>query len=354
MHYTTYSAVDFALDEQFRRWVISPTHEQEAYWQSFLEKHPEQQAVIDEARALVSRVRVNVETAAPETLQRMWATIQQAPPTDYVPGEADTPVIPLADPARRIWWQSAAVRVAAGLAGLLLLGGLLYRQLRPADLIQYQTAFGKTQSVTLPDGSVVRLNGNSKLTVAPDWHEQETRSVTLDGEAFFSVKKQQTVGGQPVKFRVQTPDLTVEVLGTQFNVSHRRDQTEVVLREGRVQISETQRSPSPVNAQPTLMQPGERVTYSARSHRLEKQAVDTRLFTSWQDNLLIFKDTPVATIAQRLQDSYGLRIDIRAAGLGQRKFSGSIPTNSVPLFFDKLEKLYGVTVRQEAGQYVID
>lgn len=355
MNYTTYSAVDFALDEQFRRWVISPTHEQEAYWQSFLDKHPEQQAVIDEARALVGRLTVNVETAAPETLRRMWAVIQQAPAdaAEHVPGEADdTPVIPLGEPARRTWWQSTALRVAAGLAGVLLLGGLLYRQLRPAEPTIYQTAFGKTQAVTLPDGSVVTIRGNSKLTVQPDWEKQEARVVNLDGEAFFQVKKQRIDGGQPVKFQVRTPDLTVEVLGTQFNVSHRRNQTEVVLQEGRVQITETQTGPA--NAPPTLMQPGERVTYSASNRRLEKQTVDTRLFTSWQDNLLIFRDTPVATIAQQLQDSYGLRIDIRAAGLGQRKFTGSIPTDSVSLFFAKLEKLYGVTVRQEAGQYVIE
>lgn len=364
MNYTSYSAVDFALDEQFRRWVISPTHDQEAYWQSFLAKHPEQQAVIDEARALVSRVRVNVEEASPATLQRMWAVIQQASPEYANVPDADdsddqTPVfplggLPLSEPTRRMWWQSAAVRVAAMLAGVLLLGGLLYRQLRAADPALYQTAFGKTQTITLPDGSVVTLNGNSKLMVPPNWEQQEARVVSLDGEAFFSVKKQRSAGGQPVKFRVQTPDLTVEVLGTQFNVSHRRNQTEVVLQEGRVQITEAQLGRGSGNTQPTLMQPGERVTYSASNRRFEKQAVDTRLFTSWQANLLIFKDTPVATIAQQLQDSYGLRIDIRAAGLGQRKFTGSIPTDSVPLFFAKLEKLYGVTVRQEAGQYIID
>jgi transmembrane sensor len=356
MNYATYSAVDLALDDQFRRWVIDPTHEREAYWQSFLDKHPDQQAVVEEARMLVSRLIVNVEEASPETLQRMWAAIQQGQPTDqditYLTlDDDDTPVVPLTDTRR--WWQRGTsvpglYRVAAGLV-VFLFGGLLWWQLRPAEPMLYQTAFGKTQSVTLPDGSVVTLNGNSRLTVPGEWADEETRVVNLDGEAFFSVSKQKTTDGQPVKFQVRTADLTVEVLGTQFNVSHRRSRTEVVLQEGSVQISDPQ-----TNTPPTLMQPGERVTYSATDHRLVKRPVDTQLFTSWRDNLLIFKDQPVSEIARQLEDGYGLRIEIRSASLAQRTFSGSIPTDSVQLFFTKLEKLYGVTVRREADRYVIE
>jgi transmembrane sensor len=356
MNYATYSAVELALDEHFRRWVIDPTHDRETYWQSFLEKHPYQQAVVEEARALVSRLVINAEQASPETLQRMWAAIQQGQPTDQQTDyleltndtEAnDTPVIPLTDSRR--WWQRGTYRVAAAALAIFLLGGPLWLQLQPAEPLVYQTAFGKTQTVRLPDGSVVMLNGNSRLNVPGDWTGEDTRVVTLDGEAFFSVAKQKNADGQPVKFRVRTPDLTVEVLGTQFNVSHRRSQTEVVLQEGSVQITDPN-----TNAAPTLMQPGERVTYSTTDHRLVKRAVDTQLFTLWRDNLLVFRDQPIADIVQQLEDNYGLRIEIRAAGLAQRTFSGSIPTDSVQLFFTKLEKLYGVTARREADRYVID
>lgn len=344
MNYSTYSAVDFAIDENFRRWVIDPSHDSEVYWQSFLAKHPDQKAIIDEARALVSRIHVNVETASPDTLQRMWSVIQQAKTTTQ-----ETPIVPLPGTSARLWWQSTAFRVAATLTGLLLLGGLLYKPFFAEKAVAYHTDFGKTQTVTLPDGSVVTLNGNSTLTVQPGWDELAGRSVSLDGEAFFSVAKKKSASGQPVKFRVKTEDLTVEVLGTQFNVNRRRDVTEVVLQEGRVQITEAE-----TNAAPTLMQPGERVTYSAQSHTLVKKAVDTRLFTSWQTNLLIFREQPIADIVRQLEDSYGLNIDLRNTEIGRRTFSGSVPTDSVELFFSKIEKLYGVTVRREAGRYVIN
>ena len=353
MKYVTYSAVDFATDENFRRWVTDPTPGSDAYWQLFLANHPDQQAVIDEARSLVSRIRVSVELASPETVQRMWTVVREAHSNDVAHHSTqasanDAPIIPLGGTSRR-WWQTVTVRGAAIAAGLLVLGGLLYRPFLAEKARTYHTDFGKKQTITLPDGSVVTLNGNSTLTVLPGWDEQAGRNVNLDGEAFFSVANKQTSGGQSVKFRVKTTDLTVEVVGTQFNVSRRRNKTDVVLQEGRVQITE-----AATNAAPTLMQPGERVTYSAQSHVLVKKTVDTWLFTSWQANLLIFRETPIADITRQLEDGYGLHIELRNATIGQRRFSGSVPTDSVTSFFTKLEKLYGVTVRRESGRYVIN
>lgn len=361
MNYSAYSAVDFALDENFRRWVISPTHETEAYWRTFLEKYPEQHLIVAEARALIGRIHVNAETATPDTLYRMWSVIQQAADQPATTPQLTGPRLVIDEDAdwslpltnTRPWWRSGGLRMAAVLAGLLLLGGLLWRSFQTDPPVAYHTNFGKTQTMSLPDGSVVTLNGNSTLTLSPDWND-ETRLVTLDGEAFFSVAKHKDPAGQPVKFRVNTPDLTVEVLGTQFNVSRRHDQTEVVLQEGRVQVTEAQTGRGPANAPPMLMQPGERLTYSGLNGQFTKTTVDTRLYTSWQSNMLIFKGRSVAEIAQLLADNYGIAIDFRNKYVATARFSGSIPTDSVVVFFAKIEKLYGVNVRQEGQRYIVE
>ncbi|NLJ01154.1 MAG: FecR domain-containing protein, partial [Bacteroidales bacterium] len=64
----------------------------------------------------------------------------------------------------------------------------------------------------LSDGTRVYLNSESRLTF-PSYFEGETRQVELQGEAYFEVKK----GGKP--FVILTPELTVEVLGTSFNIN---------------------------------------------------------------------------------------------------------------------------------------
>lgn len=349
MPYETSSAIDFALDERFRRWVKSPTPETSDFWATFVAQHPHQRDTILEARLLVSRLTVNVEIASPEQLQLLWNRIRSETQPDAANRLADRPrVVPL-------WRYGAApMRRAAVWVGLLLLAGLAWYQFGYDPATRYQTAYGETKTVTLPDGSVVTLNGHSALTLQGGWNEEDNREVILTGEAFFAVTKRKTVDGQPVKFRVRTTGLRIDVLGTRFNVNHRRNKTEVVLQEGQVQVSGDEVTSDPATSRPTVMLPGDMLTYSETSHRLTKAAVDPVAIISWQDKLLIFKDKPVAEIGQVLSDSYGIQIDFRNQEVARKRFSGSIPTDSVGIFFKKLEKLYGVSVRQSGGRYIIE
>lgn len=349
MPYETFTAVDFALDDSFRRWVKSPTTETNEFWASFVAQHPDRQATLMEARLLVSRLTVNVETASPEQLQQLWSRIQDETHPNTTDLLADqTRVVPL--------WRNWArpMRRAAVWVGLLLLAGVAWYQFGYDPTTRYQTSYGETKTVTLPDSSVVSLNGHSTLTLREDWNEQANREVALAGEAFFAVTKRGTADGQPVKFRVRTTGLRIDVLGTRFNVNHRRNKTEVVLEEGRVEVSGDDVSDDLATNRPTVMQPGDMLTYSETSHRLTKVAVDPKTIISWRDKLLIFKDKPVAEIVLILSDSYGLQVEFRNREVAARRFSGSVPTDSVGVFFKKLEKLYGVSVRQTGQRYIID
>lgn len=345
MPYETFTAIDFALDERFRHWVKSPTTATNDFWASFVAQHPHQRATVMEARLLVGRLKVNAEIASPEQLQQLWSRIQ----TETQPDTANrTRVVSL--------WRNWAtpMRQAAVWAGLVLLAGLAYYQFSPNPAIQYQTAYGQTKTVTLPDGSVVTLNGHSTLTLNGDWDEQSNREVGLVGEAFFAVTKRKTADEQPVKFRVRTTGLHIDVLGTRFNVNHRRNKTEVVLQEGKVQVSGDETTDDPATNRPTVMRPGDMLTYSETSHRLTKATINPKTVISWKDKLLIFKNKSVAEIVQTLSDSYGIQVDFQNQDIAAKRFSGSIPTDSVGVFFRKLEKLYGVSVRQTGQRYVID
>ena len=244
-------------------------------------------------------------------------------------------------------------RAAVGV-GLLLLAGLAYYQFGYDPAIRYETAYGETKTVTLPDGSVITLNGHSALTLLGNWTEPGNREVALTGEAFFAVTKQKIGGGQPVKFRVRTTGLHIDVLGTRFNVNHRRNKTEVVLEEGRVQVSGDEAANDPAASRPTMMLPGDMLTYSEANHRLTKVGVDPQTVISWREKLLIFNDKPIKEIVGLLADTYGIQVEFRNQELVSKRFSGSVPTDSVGVFFKKLEKLYGVSVRQTEGRYIIE
>jgi ferric-dicitrate binding protein FerR (iron transport regulator) len=153
---------------------------------------------------------------------------------------------------------------------------------------------------------------------------------------------------------VRTTGLRIDVLGTRFNVNHRRNKTEVVLQEGRVQVSGDETTNDPAINGSTVMRPGDMLTYSEMSHRLTKTIINPETIISWKDKLLIFKDKPIVEIVQILSDTYGIQVDFRNQSIAAKRFSGSVPTDSVGIFFEKLEKLYGVSIRQTGQRYVID
>ena len=103
----------------------------------------------------------------------------------------------------------------------------------------YTAPYGEQVAVQLPDGSEVQLNAGSQLThrrLFRNWYgtKQQTRLVSLDGEAFF------TVASAEKPFVVETFNASITVLGTGFNVrAYQEDdeqETVVFLEHGKVQL----------------------------------------------------------------------------------------------------------------------
>lgn len=260
-----------------------------------------------------------------QMLARVWQRVNQS---------EGVPVQPLSQSYRRV----------ASLTGLLLLAGLggwLWWQ-RP---VRVQTAYGQTQSLTLPDGSTVTLNGNSSLRYAHHWSTGEARELWLTGEGFFEVAVQRNPTGQKTPFRVHTSQLDINVVGTGFNVSDRRGRTSVVLQHGAVRVVDRARPGDSV-----LMQPGERVVRES-NQLLTKERVDPQRFLTWRQRQLLFYNTRLGEIFTQLEDSYGVRVVCRNPRLLNETFSGAVPTDSLPLFFRKIEKLFAVGVTREGDTY---
>ncbi len=116
------------------------------------------------------------------------------------------------------------LRVAAAVI-ILIMGAYMLRGMLDEKIT---TQYAETKTVVLPDNSEVVLN--AATTIAYDkknWHQD--RNVTLNGEAFFKVAKGE-------RFTVHTGDAQVTVLGTQFNVEHRKGVFEVTCFEGLVSV----------------------------------------------------------------------------------------------------------------------
>ena len=85
-------------------------------------------------------------------------------------------------------WRQIAARYAAILVAGVIVAGMYLYQNRPDDRICTVSAERSDCSVTLPDGSVIRLTRSSQLNY-PASFDDGNRTVHLTGEAFFEVSK---------------------------------------------------------------------------------------------------------------------------------------------------------------------
>ena len=100
------------------------------------------------------------------------------------------------------------------------------------------TPRGGQYQLTLPDGTKVWLNAASSITY-PTTFTQKERRVTVSGEAYFEVTHDKAKPFFVTVSRLTTPDMTIEVLGTHFNVNAYQDENSIntTLIEGSVRLT---------------------------------------------------------------------------------------------------------------------
>ena len=241
---------------------------------------------------------------------------------------------------RSTWFRAAAA------SALLLMAWVLIYYANPT-VLTVSTAYGEQQTVSLPDGSVVIVNANSRLSYHEVWEEDRTREVWLEGEAYFKVSQQKASDSSRVKFIVHAHDLNIQVLGTTFNVLNRAEAVQVVLAEGKVHLQSDQAHLS------LNMQPGEMVAYKrGGSEPIVRQKVNTQVLTSWKDEELIFQDETVGKIADRLEATYGYQIIFEDPAIRQEKFTVSIPVHEVELLFPMLARAFSLEMKRTKNQII--
>ena len=272
--YTTFQTQDFVLDDSFQAFVRGTDAAAVDFWLGWLAAHPAQQPAAEQARHLVLLLsRAQQPTASAQRkeqdLRRLRQAIRQPQPA---------PVLRV----QRLRLQ----RLVGSLLLLLLVFGVGFWLWPAAGLRQkqYATLAGEQRTVRLPDGSVVVLNGNSRLTTAATWNDQSPREVWLEGEAFFRVSHLSRVANLPVaqatgnaKFVVHAGELNVSVLGTTFNVVNRPEGfNKVTLNSGKVLVEHT----TLFRHDELLMTPGELVEYTPSGHNLAKRPVEPERFSA--------------------------------------------------------------------------
>lgn len=237
------------------------------------------------------------------------------------------------------WRGWAPLKAAAVITGVAVLSFAAWKMYQQNSLVKYETAYGEVRSFTLPDQSVVTLNGNSSLQYRRYWNSAKAREIWIRGEAFFDVKP-----AAQKRFLVHTAHhINVEVLGTTFNVLDRESRTQVVLNTGKVRLSGSSKAlPAPIE-----MQPGELVEVNTNARSLVKKHINAAAYASWKNHKLQFSNADLAQVAQVLQETYGITVIIKDSTLLHQQFSGTVPSQNANMLLEGLSQLFDLKITRQ-------
>lgn len=177
---------------------------------------------------------------------------------------------------------------------------------------------GQKANITLPDGSRVWLNSQSKLTYSADFNIRK-RELQLDGEAYFEV-------AHNIKkpFIVRSRDIEVEALGTAFGMKAYNDDNLIssILMRGKVRVTTPDGE--------SILIPNERVMYDKTTHKRTHSAVNNATdFTGWIHNKLRFENESLGEIAKTIQRIYNVEITFASEKLKNQHYTGTVNNNSL-------------------------
>lgn len=225
-----------------------------------------------------------------------------------------------------------------------------------------ETPRGSRATIILPDSSIVLLNAESRLTY-PQQFSSEGRSVFLEGEAFFEIEKDVS---KP--FLVKTPDITVKVFGTSFNVKSYPDEntTETTLVEGSISIiknptngreSGTELKMEP-NQRLVLYKEERKIIQANQTKRIENvppikaksvlsKSVDTQQFTAWKDGRLKIDSEPMEKLVVTLERRYDVKVHFVDEEIKQIRYTGTFENETIEQVMAALKLASGVDYKIE-------
>ena len=227
----------------------------------------------------------------------------------------------------------------------------------------YATAIGQQRTITLADGSVARLNTNTRLSVE---YGERYRDIRLQaGEAHFTVVPN---GDRP--FRVYAGNGLIQATGTAFAVHIRDGDVDVLVTEGSVEIATTGNGRPPadplgddtaidalqvlgtlrVGQQATIRRSGERYGTIDEIRTVEPIEIEKKL--GWRDGLLRFAGDPLEQVVAEISRYTTVTVDIPDPEVRAIRIGGRIAVGETDGMIAALETNFGLRVTRIGPDHI--
>lgn len=338
-NFDDFSISTLIWNESFRKWVLFPDEDLDAYWINWLTANPDKKVVVDTARKAILSLYIKEPLISDEMVQVE---------TQNILNEIDKrEVRPFHKNGLRTiiynrYWQAGIAAAVIFLVVTSIIIGIWKRQsptsVTYADLVQSAdekltektNGSDKPQTIVLPDGSKITLEKNSKISFPPSFIHAAKRKVYLSGTAFFEVAK------DPAKpFLVYANGLITKVLGTKFWIHSEADKkVSVEVVSGIVSVYSyidkkvnEEADSKKINA--LILTANQKANYSSEDKTLMAAIVDKPIIVSGQQTNFQFQDAAIGAVFKSINKGYGIDIVYDEKSFANRTFTATLTTESL-------------------------
>lgn len=201
-------------------------------------------------------------------------------------------------------------------------------QLETGEIL-VSTGLNERAEITLPDGSRVALNANSKIYYSPKNYNRGKRKIRFEGEGYFQVHK-----NQDSPFIINTTDVQVTVLGTTFNLSvYPTDETaELSLEEGCVSLLSLKKQEN------VVLHPNEKAVVNRETGEIVvSRPKYIQNSAAWRNGELIFRNSALQDVIRQIEKAYNVKFQIESPSCMDMHFTGTLPLTSLNELLEILE-----------------
>jgi transmembrane sensor len=276
---------------------------------------------------------MNMETNI--NVDKAWNNVQTRIKTELIQTRRDSLYINI---LRSPFMKVAAVILlilSLGIAGLYVNNKDVFSKTITAATNNDQ----KNLLVTLPDGSKILLNRNTRLSYHANFGKQ-SRNVRLTGEAFFDIS-----GDTKKPFIIDAVNASVKVVGTSFNVITNNSYAacEVYVKTGKVMLTDNSGSKS------VLLDPEFVGTINLKN--TEKTLNKDPNYLAWKTDTLIYTGQKLDVVFHDLKRVYNMDIVADDNSITDNIWTSPIETQSQDTIIRLICGSFNLSYTKDSGVY---
>ena len=305
--FSSYKFEDFITDPTFINYAKETEPEDIIIWKDWLAKNPENQKTAEEAKNFINHLVPRRKLLPKRFIDYEWNRLSNKLDLDNkkvsASGKFGTKI--------KVWHYAAAIVLLISVLGVIF-SKSNFTQDEPITMNEIIVPKGQIKNVLLPDGTLVFLNSDTKLSYNSNLG-QKNREVSLEGEAYFDVTYNNSI-----PFVVHTCENDITVLGTAFNVKAYPDGNihQTSLERGKIMISYQNQESYVLNPNQTYL-----LIRDINSSKVFKTE-NVEEHSLWTKGRIILRNQPFSEIARDLERSHKVTFDIQNKQIINSRYTG--------------------------------